>query len=309
MNGVARGIILICMAGCCHAQTYSIAGTVMDSAGNGIGGAMVRLGVAEIVDDIWTLSDALGRFSFTGAISGVASKGGRARAAAAHPCLGSDGTLRFGLNKRSRVAMTAYDATGRVRASSAAVLLPGAHRLRLPGAGCGLRIYRVVLQGTTYTFRTFTGVPAAGSLLPGPDAGRAAVPMSSGAADGAALLFTKDGYQLYRYGITNPDTSGVTIVLRPLVTGTVADIEGNVYRTIAVGGCEWTVENLRTTTYNDGTDIPLVADSGAWAGATAPGYCFYHNEADPDSVRKRGALYNWHAVNSGKLAPAGWHVP
>jgi uncharacterized protein (TIGR02145 family) len=26
-------------------------------------------------------------------------------------------------------------------------------------------------------------------------------------------------------------------------------------------------------------------------------------------IKKYGALYNWYAVQTGKLAPAGWHVP
>ena len=38
-------------------------------------------------------------------------------------------------------------------------------------------------------------------------------------------------------------------------------------------------------------------------------YCYYNNTTNSDSVKKFGALYNWFAVNSGKLAPAGWHVP
>jgi uncharacterized protein (TIGR02145 family) len=28
-----------------------------------------------------------------------------------------------------------------------------------------------------------------------------------------------------------------------------------------------------------------------------------------DSISKFGSLYNWYAVNTGKLAPVGWHVP
>jgi uncharacterized protein (TIGR02145 family) len=39
-----------------------------------------------------------------------------------------------------------------------------------------------------------------------------------------------------------------------------------------------------------------------------PGYCWYNN----DEVANKaiyGALYNWFAVNTGKLCPTGWHVP
>jgi len=90
--------------------------------------------------------------------------------------------------------------------------------------------------------------------------------------------------------------------------GIVTDIDGNVYRTVKIGSQEWMAENLRTTRYNDGTPIPLASSSADW-GDTAAQYCFYNNTADPDSIKKYGALYNWYAVDTKKLAPAGWHVP
>jgi uncharacterized protein (TIGR02145 family) len=68
------------------------------------------------------------------------------------------------------------------------------------------------------------------------------------------------------------------------------------------------VGNLKTTKYKDGTAIPLVTNNTTWGNLTTPGYCWYNNDA---STYKNtyGALYNWYAVNTGKLAPAGWHVP
>jgi uncharacterized protein (TIGR02145 family) len=125
----------------------------------------------------------------------------------------------------------------------------------------------------------------------------------------AALLVSKEGFQLYRLAITNPDISGIQITLIPLVAGAVRDIEGNEYRTVKIGNQEWTAENLRTTKYNDSTSIPLVTDSAAWVNMTTPGYCFYNNSNDQDTNKKWGALYNWYAVNTGKVAPEDWHVP
>jgi uncharacterized protein (TIGR02145 family) len=92
-------------------------------------------------------------------------------------------------------------------------------------------------------------------------------------------------------------------------TGTVTDIDGNIYTTVKIGNQVWTVENLRTTKYNDGTPIPLVTDSAAWKALTTPGYCYYNNTTNADSIKKYGALYNWYVVNTKKLAPKGWHVP
>ena len=90
-------------------------------------------------------------------------------------------------------------------------------------------------------------------------------------------------------------------------TGSVTDIEGNVYPTIKIGQQEWMVENLKTATYNDGTPIPSVTDGPAWSNLTSDAYCWYDNDvANKDAY---GALYNWYAVNKKKLCPAGWSMP
>ncbi|MDP3785979.1 MAG: fibrobacter succinogenes major paralogous domain-containing protein [Candidatus Omnitrophota bacterium] len=93
------------------------------------------------------------------------------------------------------------------------------------------------------------------------------------------------------------------------ISGSVTDIDGNVYTTETIGNQVWTVENLRTTKYNDGTPIPLVTDSAAWKALTTPGYCYYNNTTNADNIKKFGALYNWYVVDTKKLAPKGWHVP
>ena len=94
----------------------------------------------------------------------------------------------------------------------------------------------------------------------------------------------------------------------PLVSGTVTDMEGNIYHTVVIGEQLWMVENLETTTYNDGTPIPELADNSAWIEDSTGAFCWYDN----DSATYRstyGALYNYIAVNTGKICPRGWHVP
>ena len=36
---------------------------------------------------------------------------------------------------------------------------------------------------------------------------------------------------------------------------------------------------------------------------------YYCNGSNPNYYQTYGYLYNWHAVNTGKLCPTGWHVP
>lgn len=89
--------------------------------------------------------------------------------------------------------------------------------------------------------------------------------------------------------------------------GIVKDADGNKYNTVKIGTQIWTVENLKTTKYNDGTQIPNVKDNDEWKSLTTGAYCNFENSKS--NIDTYGRLYNWYAVNTGKLAPTGWHVP
>jgi len=89
----------------------------------------------------------------------------------------------------------------------------------------------------------------------------------------------------------------------------VTDVDGNVYHTVTIGTQIWMVENLRTTKYNDGNNIPSIDESAAWSALTAPGTCTYNNTTNDEIINRYGRLYNWYSVNTGMLCPPGWHVP
>jgi len=83
-------------------------------------------------------------------------------------------------------------------------------------------------------------------------------------------------------------------------SGTVKDIDGNVYHTVTIGKQVWMIENLKTTKYRDGSTIPNVTDDDTWGSLRTGAYC----------ITKYGKLYNWDAVNDSRnIAPTGWHVP
>jgi uncharacterized protein (TIGR02145 family) len=90
--------------------------------------------------------------------------------------------------------------------------------------------------------------------------------------------------------------------------GTLNDIDGNTYKTIQIGSQTWMAENLKTTKYNDSTEIYLIADWRSWSSLNIPGYCWYKNDAITNK-EIYGALYNGFAMSTGKLCPMGWHVP
>jgi uncharacterized protein (TIGR02145 family) len=90
--------------------------------------------------------------------------------------------------------------------------------------------------------------------------------------------------------------------------GSVRDVDGNTYTTVVIGNQVWLAENLKTTRFNDETAIPVVTDREQFIYTFSPACTWYNN--DKDSYHSQyGALYNWYAVNTGKLCPQGWHVP
>jgi uncharacterized protein (TIGR02145 family) len=87
------------------------------------------------------------------------------------------------------------------------------------------------------------------------------------------------------------------------------DIDGNSYKTVVIGNQEWMMENLRTSRYNNGDQIPNDVSNSAWAALNTGAYCWYDNDKNTYEYTY-GKLYNWFAVVDGrKLCPVGWHVP
>jgi uncharacterized protein (TIGR02145 family) len=71
---------------------------------------------------------------------------------------------------------------------------------------------------------------------------------------------------------------------------------------IQIGTQIWMNSNLNVVNYNDGTPVGTVFNT------TAGAYTWYQ-DSYPTWGQYYGALYNWYAVNTGKLCPFGWHVP
>jgi len=121
---------------------------------------------------------------------------------------------------------------------------------------------------------------------------------------------------LYHYRIVAANDLGTVYsadsTFTTVITGmqsTVTDSEGNIYNTIGIGYQEWMTGNLKSVVYRNGTDsIPLAESDSLWGTMTTPAYCWYAGDSAAN-YDPYGALYNWYAVNTGNLCPAGWHVP
>jgi uncharacterized protein (TIGR02145 family) len=116
------------------------------------------------------------------------------------------------------------------------------------------------------------------------------------------LTVSKEWYDTSRIEIPSLVFHSILIKMQP-IAGTVTDIDGNVYPAVKIGNQVWTMENLKTIHYNDGTPIPKMTDS-------TEGMCWYDN--DMQTYKRNGAFYSFGIVfplNPKKIAPSGWRVP
>lgn len=116
-----------------------------------------------------------------------------------------------------------------------------------------------------------------------------------------AILLAILPMSLFSQDIKPKIFNGVTI------DGFILDIDGNSYPIKTYGEQTWMLTNLITSKYNDGTIIPEEKKAKKWTKLATGARCF------PDVyigfIDYNSCLYNWFAVESGKLCPKGWRVP
>jgi len=135
----------------------------------------------------------------------------------------------------------------------------------------------------------------------------------------AYRIYHVRAYAINSQGVTyGKDIQFTTLVgnyLNPSINyGSISDIDGNSYATVAIGTQIWMAENLKTSKYRDGSIIPLITlgpnDNYDWQFPTTGVCTDYDNDPVLNSTYGFGKLYNWLAVNDSRgLCPTGWHVP
>ena len=123
-------------------------------------------------------------------------------------------------------------------------------------------------------------------------------------------------YYVRAFAINDVDTAYGEVkdfTTLPFTCGsTLTDIDGNEYETLLLGSQCWMKQNLRTTHFADGTEIPVGGvDNHSGARRYAPS----------SNLNTYGYLYNWDAAMNGSasstanpsgvqgVCPAGWHLP
>jgi uncharacterized protein (TIGR02145 family) len=93
-------------------------------------------------------------------------------------------------------------------------------------------------------------------------------------------------------------------------TTLLSDIDGNIYETKNFGNQVWMLENLKTTTYNNGDPIGTTNPIGAdYSNESTPKYQWIY-DGDNINLSNYGRLYTWFVVNDSRnICPEGWHLP
>ena len=146
------------------------------------------------------------------------------------------------------------------------------------------------------------------SLSPSPTVNDGKIIISGGFGEMSASLTgfsSSTTYYFKGYATNSAGTSYSNEI--SFTTPAITDADGNVYTSVTIGEQEWMVENLRTTKYADGTSILNATDDSQWSNLSIGGWCHYNNYSQYEATY--GKLYNWYAVETGKLCPTGWHVP
>lgn len=161
----------------------------------------------------------------------------------------------------------------------------------------------LIEKGVCFSNKTLPDVTGAKVFLTETTTGKFSVQLTGLLSD---TVYYLRPYAKNSVGITYGLQDTIRTFLADGTLGTVKDGSGNTYKTMVIHGRTWMMENLRTIRYADNTTIDKVTDSEQWANRGSGAYTSYDNVTT--GVTTYGNLYNWYAVNSGKLAPEGWHV-
>jgi uncharacterized protein (TIGR02145 family) len=140
----------------------------------------------------------------------------------------------------------------------------------------------------------------------------------TGLTNGTAYTFTVAAINSVDTSIASAPSAPVTPAAPPSVCPTATiSYNGYTYTTVGIGNQCWMAENLRTSKYSDGTDIPdETFNNNGWGNLTTGARTEYQDVIG--YVSDYGYLYNWYAAkgiitdggtSTNNICPTGWHVP
>ncbi len=304
---------------------FNLSGTVTDRAGNGISGVSISLTGAGLSNT----SSTAGTWSLTGtsSVKLQKTKQGISR--------WTGHSLEVRVTSSSNVAIEAFDLLGTSQGRLATVHLePGTHLIPLALRSSGMNWLRVSINGHSETLLAGTGIAGKGIVSASPEI------LSRSFVSRDTLRFTFQSKIIAQFALTIQDTAGIitsidtstSIGWNDTVTsyGTLYDTrDGQVYRTIKIGGQTWMAENLNFkadsswwfngceyASYNVCDSINENRSHGArygrlykWASIMGlSDTCNYKLCLTPDSCQNAACAASILPYRSG-ICPSGWHVP
>lgn len=222
--------------------------------------------------------------------------------------------MEFSLPAEGKVEITMVDISGKEILRDEKFLHKGRHSFRIEGAGRGIYIATVRSGGYLSSGRLISECMNGGEVKIRHE--ETSVLTEKGTttkgSSGEVVMQYTPGDNFKFTAISGNYSTVLTTI--PAVNAALTfdfisctDGDGNNYPTLKIGSQIWMAENLKTTKYNDGAAIPYVVDNFSWMILETPSYSWFNHDVNNKNIY--GGLYNWYTVNTGKLCPAGWHVP
>jgi uncharacterized protein (TIGR02145 family) len=232
-----------------------------------------------------------------------------------NPCHGDAGFF-FSTDKSGEVVLGIYNASGQLLNRERQDLAPGLHRFQVKFPAAGIYFISVMKNGGPLSFKavclgnTFQMGRITYEGSEKYNYSEVAVPLKS-LVSGKTMNYST-GDLLYYSSFSGKNNTILTDSptadkVYPVEFFECKDPDNQNYPIVKIGNQWWMAENLKTTKYKDGAQIANITDNTTWAGLTTSAYCWHDNNTGNKTIY--GALYNWYAVNTGKLCPNGWHVP
>ena len=102
------------------------------------------------------------------------------------------------------------------------------------------------------------------------------------------------------------DTESNDADLTPCEGQSAVNFNGYDYELVEIGGQCWFAENLQTTSFSNGDELPHQSELGSWSQLPS----FVYPDGDFSTVSDLGLLYNWNSIGDPRgLCPVGFRVP
>jgi len=231
--------------------------------------------------------------------------------------------IEFEIPKASMVTIELYDLRGKKVTSIRKDLKEGFHTYNVTGLNRGVYSVSIHSDGFNYSGKIISN----NSTSQGASINYSSRSSSFNETDlksnkEVISMHYNEGDLLHFRGISGDYVTVVPLIPSSSTTVTfnfieAVDVDGNHYATITIGTQTWMLENLKTTTYNDGEAIPEWTFGEDWYNGSNPvAHYQWANTDDLNNLYEEelpfdfyGAIYNEVSLASGKLAPIGWRIP